>query len=226
MTEKQTTEKQMTESAAPTMRGKFIVVEGLEGAGKSNAVQMVAKVLSEHHIPFIHTREPGGTPIAEALRELWKEGKDGDIPTDTAEVLMMYAARMQLVEQVIQPALAAGNWVIGDRHNLSSQAYQGGGRNLAALVEKIGTAVLGDFAPDLTLYLDLDPEVGLTRAKGRGALDRIEQQHIDFFHRTRQRYQTLVANNPNAVQINAELPIEQVSHAIQQAVEKFLQTAA
>ncbi|MBV6541031.1 dTMP kinase [Ursidibacter maritimus] len=207
------------------MSGKFIVIEGLEGAGKSNAVRVVAAVLASHQIPVIHTREPGGTPIAEALRDLWKQGLNGEVTTDKAEALMIFAARTQLVETIIQPALAQGKWVIGDRHNMSSQAYQGGGRNLAELVDKIGEVVLDGFEPDLTIYLDLDPAIGLERAKGRGALDRIEQQHIDFFHRTRERYLALTQNNPKAVVINAEQPIEKVSDDIQQAVENFLKFA-
>lgn len=207
------------------MRGKFIAIEGLEGAGKSNAVRVVNEVLNAHGITVVNTREPGGTPIAEALRDLWKQGIDGEHTTDKAEVLMIFAARTQLVETVIQPALAAGKWVVGDRHNMSSQAYQGGGRNLHELVDNIGKAILGDFEPDLTLYLDLDPAVGLERAKGRGALDRIEQQHIDFFHRTRQRYLEITQNNLKAVIINAEQPIEKVSAEIQQRVENFLKFA-
>lgn len=207
------------------MSGKFIVVEGLEGAGKSNAQAVIAATLRRHRLDFITTREPGGTPIAEALRTLWKEGIGGEHTTDKAEVLMMYAARTQLVETVIQPALAAGKWVIGDRHNLSSLAYQGGGRNLTALVETISHAILGDFKADFTLYLDLDPRIGLERAKGRGALDRIEQQHIDFFHRTRQRYLELAQANPHIVVIDAAQTIEQVSAEIQQAVESFLKSA-
>ena len=97
------------------MRGKFIVIEGLEGAGKSNAQSVVAEVLSGQKIDFICTREPGGTPIAEALRELWKKGVEGEHTTDKAEVLMIYAARTQLLETVIIPALNQGKWVIGDR---------------------------------------------------------------------------------------------------------------
>ena len=207
------------------MRGKFIVIEGLEGAGKSNAQCVVSETLAAYGIEFITTREPGGTPIAEALRNLWKEGKDGEHTTDKAEVLMIYAARTQLVETVIEPALASGKWVIGDRHNMSSQAYQGGGRGLADLVDNVGSAILGDFEPDFTIYLDIEPSIGLERARGRGALDRIEQLDIDFFHRTRERYLALVKENPKAVVINAEPAIEQVSADIQQAVENFLKFA-
>ncbi|MDE4029925.1 dTMP kinase [Glaesserella parasuis] len=204
------------------MRGKFIVIEGLEGAGKSNAQRVVSETLAAHGIEFITTREPGGTPIAEALRNLWKEGEDSEHTTDKAEVLMIYAARTQLVETVIEPALASGKWVVGDRHNMSSQAYQGGGRGLSELVDKVGSVILGDFEPDFTIYLDIEPSMGLERARGRGALDRIEQLDIDFFHRTRERYVSLVKDNPKAVLINAEPAIEQVSADIQQAVEIFL----
>ena len=204
------------------MRGKFIVIEGLEGAGKSNAQRVVSETLAAHGIEFITTREPGGTPIAEALRNLWKEGEDGEHTTDKAEVLMIYAARTQLVETVIEPALASGKWVVGDRHNMSSQAYQGGGRGLADLVDNVASAILGDFEPDFTIYLDIEPSIGLERARERGALDRIEQLDIDFFHRTRERYVSLVKDNPKAVLINAEPAIEQVSADIQQAVENFL----
>lgn len=204
------------------MRGKFIVIEGLEGAGKSNAQRVVSETLAAHGIEFITTREPGGTPIAEALRNLWKEGEDGEHTTDKAEVLMIYAARTQLVETVIEPALASGKWVVGDRHNMSSQAYQGGGRGLSELVDKVGSVILGDFEPDFTIYLDIEPSMGLERARGRGALDRIEQLDIDFFHRTRERYVSLVKGNPKAALINAEPKIEQVSADIQQAVEIFL----
>ena len=110
---------------------------------------------------------------------------------------MLYAARLQLVENVIKPALAEGKWVIGDRHDMSSQAYQGGGRQIdQQLLATLKQTILGDFEPDLTLYLDIHPEAGLARAHGRGKLDRIEQQSLDFFHRNRARYLELVNNNP------------------------------
>lgn len=203
--------------------GKFIVIEGLEGAGKTNAQKVVCKVLKAKNIAYITTREPGGTPIAEALRDLWKNGVDGEHTTDKAEVLMLYAARTQLVETVIQPALNQGVWVVGDRHNMSTQAYQGAGRGIDdQLLTTIKQTVLGDFEPDLTIYLAVSPEVGLKRAKGRGELDRIEQQHIDFFYRTQQRYLTLVADNPKAISIDAEQPIELVSEQIRQAMVQWL----
>ncbi len=207
--------------------GKFIVIEGLEGAGKSSAIQVVVETLQQFGIKdVVFTREPGGTPLAEKLRHLIKHEVEEPV-TDKAELLMLYAARVQLVENVIKPALAQGKWVVGDRHDLSSQAYQGGGRGLDQnLMATLKSAVLGEFKPDFTLYLDVDAEIGLARARGRGALDRIEQQNLDFFHRTRARYLQLVQQDPQAVLINAEQSIELVSEDIRQAVQKFIEENA
>ncbi|HGO5815558.1 TPA: dTMP kinase [Mannheimia haemolytica] len=205
------------------MRGKFIVIEGLEGAGKTTAHQVILKELEQAGIiDVVMTREPGGTPLAEKLRHLIKHETEEPI-NDKAELLMLYAARVQLVENVIKPALAKGKWVLGDRHDMSSQAYQGGGRKLDRhLLETLKESVLGTFEPDLTIYLDLDPVIGLERARGRGELDRIEQQSLDFFYRTRERYLELTRNNDKAVIINAEQPIEQVTADIQQAIRNWL----
>lgn len=204
------------------MAGKFIVIEGLEGAGKSTAHQCVVDTLKELGInDVVFTREPGGTPLAEKLRHLIKHETEEPV-TDKAELLMLYAARIQLVDNVIKPALAQGKWVVGDRHDMSSQAYQGGGRQLGeAFLTHLKQIVLGDFEPDLTLYLDIDPAVGLARARGRGELDRIEQQDLDFFHLTRARYLALVKDNPKAVMINAEQSIEQVQADIKSAVKNW-----
>ncbi|HDL5700350.1 TPA: dTMP kinase [Mannheimia haemolytica] len=205
------------------MRGKFIVIEGLEGAGKTTAHQVILKELEQAGVTdVVMTREPGGTPLAEKLRHLIKHETEEPV-TDKAELLMLYAARVQLVENVIKPALAEGKWVLGDRHDMSSQAYQGGGRKLDRhLLETLKESVLGTFEPDLTIYLDLDPVIGLERARGRGELDRIEQQSLDFFYRTRERYLELTQHNDKAVIINAEQPIEQVTADIQQAIRNWL----
>ncbi|MDO4430633.1 MAG: dTMP kinase [Lonepinella koalarum] len=205
------------------MKGKFIVIEGLEGAGKTTATQAIVEALQAEGIEhFVFTREPGGTPLAEKLRHLIKHENDEPI-TDKAELLMLYAARIQLVENVIKPALTEGKWVIGDRHDLSSQAYQGGGRQLdKQLLTDLKNRILADFEPDFTLYLDLDPAIGLARAKGRGELDRIEQQALDFFQRTRQRYLELIKDNPKAVVINAEQSLEKVTADIKSAVKHFV----
>ena len=137
---------------------------------------------------------------------------------------MFYAARVQLVETVIKPALANGKWVIGDRHDLSTQAYQGGGRGIdQTMLATLRNAVLGDFRPDLTLYLDVTPEVGLKRARARGELDRIEQESFDFFNRTRARYLELAAQDSSIRTIDATQSLEDVTQDIQQTVTQWLQ---
>ena len=206
------------------MKSKFIVIEGLEGAGKTTARDALVAVLHEHGIhDVVFTREPGGTPLAEQLRVLVKQGIDGEQVTDKAELLMLYAARVQLVENVIKPALARGAWVIGDRHDLSSQAYQGGGRGLdAQLMTTLRDAVLGDFRPDLTLYLDVTPEIGLQRARARGELDRIEQESLRFFERTRERYLALAAQDPSILTIDATQNIADVTLSLQGALRSWL----
>ncbi|MCC8374784.1 MULTISPECIES: dTMP kinase [Photorhabdus] len=206
------------------MNGKFIVIEGLEGAGKTSAMKTVVDILQQHGIQnLIFTREPGGTPLAEKLRGLIKQGVEGEPLTDKAEVLMLYAARVQLVENVIKPALARGTWVVGDRHDLSSQAYQGGGRGIDKnLMTSLRDTVLGDFRPDLTIYLDLPPQIGLLRARERGELDRIEKESIDFFDRTRSRYLEFAAQDKRIVTVDAAQPIEQVQADICQVLGQWL----
>ncbi|MRS88482.1 dTMP kinase [Enterobacteriaceae bacterium RIT714] len=209
------------------MRSNYIVIEGLEGAGKTTARNVVVDTLKELGIEeMVFTREPGGTQLAEKLRSLVLDIKSvGDEAiNDKAEVLMFYAARVQLVETVIKPALAKGCWVIGDRHDLSTQAYQGGGRGIdQTMLATLRDAVLGDFRPNLTLYLDVTPEVGLKRARARGELDRIEQESLDFFNRTRARYLELAAQDRSIRTIDATQSLEDVTQSIRKTVTAWLQ---
>jgi dTMP kinase len=202
------------------MNGKFIVIEGLEGAGKSTAVATIANWLEQQGIAYISVREPGGTPFAESLRDLIKADWQETI-TAEAELLLMYAARVQLVENVIKPALAKGTWVIGDRHDLSSRAYQGGGRELGdSTLQQLKQITLKDFRPDLTLVLDIAPEVGLQRAAARGELDRIERNALEFFSRTRERYLQIAATEADIDVIDAQQLIEQVQQNIVAKLEQ------
>ncbi|HHG3264053.1 TPA: dTMP kinase [Vibrio parahaemolyticus] len=206
------------------MKANFIVVEGLEGAGKSTAIKTILDTLKQAGIEnIVNTREPGGTPLAEKMRALVKEEHEGEELKDMTELLLLYAARVQLVENVIKPALANGQWVVGDRHDLSSQAYQGGGRQIdASLMKNLRDTTLGDFKPAFTLYMDIDPRIGLERARGRGELDRIEKMDISFFERTRERYLEIANADPSIVVINAEQSIEEVSRDIQDALNEWL----
>ena len=202
-----------------TTLGRFIVVEGLEGAGKTSAIRTIQQWLNEHQIPFISTREPGGTPLAEQIRTLVKQVQDEIVAPET-ELLLMYASRVQLVKTVIQPALQQGSWVLGDRHDLSSRAYQGGGRQLdEGLINSIRQVVLGDLTPDLTLYLDIDPALGLARAAHRGELDRIEQEQLAFFERTRAKYLDIAATEPAIIVIDAGQALAEVQQALQHALD-------
>ncbi|MGP9802492.1 dTMP kinase [Rheinheimera sp. NSM] len=206
-----------------TAAAKFIVVEGLEGAGKSSAIAHVKQYLQQQGVEVVCTREPGGTPLAESLRNLVKQVQTTEVVAPQTELLLMYAARMQLLCNVIKPALAQGKWVLADRHDMSSRAYQGGGRQLdEAFINQLRNAVLGDLRPDLTLYLDIDPAVGLERARQRGELDRIEQEQLVFFQRTRQKYLQIAATEPNIVVIDAGQSLEQVQHSITDALNKAL----
>ncbi|GAB2924507.1 dTMP kinase [Rheinheimera gaetbuli] len=202
---------------------KFIVVEGLEGAGKSTAIAHIKSWLSARNIVPVCTREPGGTPLAEKLRDLVKQVRDNEQVAPETELLLMYAARMQLISNVIKPALAQGHWVLGDRHDMSSRAYQGGGRGLSDdIINPLRQMVLGSLQPDLTLYLDIDPALGLERARSRGELDRIEQEQLAFFQRTRTKYLQIATSEANIAVIDANLPLVQVQQQISAALDKAL----
>ncbi|MCG6199962.1 dTMP kinase [Psychromonas antarctica] len=213
-------------SALKKLANKFIVIEGLEGAGKSTAISYIDKWLALQNMPaekIVYTREPGGTELAERIRDIVKMEVQGETLQDKAELLLMYAARVQLVEHIIKPALADGKVVIGDRHNYSSLAYQGGGRGIdMALIEGLKQLSLGDFTADLTLYLDIEPELGLSRARGRGELDRIERQAISFFQRTRAVFLDLVAKDQNAFTIDASQTPLLVEKAIFTQLDNWL----
>lgn len=209
-----------------SLTGKLIVIEGLEGAGKSTAVDTVLNFLAAQQIKTITTREPGGTTIGEQLRTIIKNPEYKESMDDKCELLLLYAARIQLLEEVIKPALNQGCWVVADRFELSTKAYQGGGRGINLdLIEQLSAFCLQGFKPHLTLYLDIHPEIGMQRARSRGAFDRIEQQSIDFFHRVHTTYNKYVAADDKAVVIDATDSMAEVQSAIQTALAKFVESS-
>lgn len=168
--------------------GKFITIEGTEGVGKSTNLAFVHNWLQAHGIDVVVTREPGGTPLAEEVRGLLLSKRE-EMVDETAELLLVFAARAQHLQQVIKPALARGAWVLCDRFTDATYAYQGGGRGLNLhTIAQLEQLVQGDLRPDLTLILDIDVELGLNRAKARGELDRFESETLAFFERVRAAY--------------------------------------
>ena len=204
-------------------KGHFIVVEGLEGAGKSTALNTIKSFLTGHVPELITTREPGGTRVGEAARHLIKESVLTEPLDPRAELLLLYASRVQLLEQVIRPALNRGCWVLADRFELSTWAYQGGGRQLDhAMISHLSSFCLHDFKPDLTLFLDISPQQGLKRVRRRGKADRIEQESLSFFADVYDGYQEQIKNIHNVVVIDASKPLAEVQQLISTALDRYL----
>lgn len=183
-------------------RGRFITFEGIEGAGKSSLLRAVATALTGQGRVVRTTREPGGTPLAEDIRALVLARRAAGMPP-TTELMLMFAARAAHVSQLIEPALAKGEWVLCDRFTDASHAYQGGGRGIdTGTIDSLSRIAHPGLMPDLTLLLDLPPELGLARAQGRGdAGDRFEDEALGFFTRVRARYLELAAREPRRVHV-------------------------
>ncbi len=197
-------------------RGIFITIEGVEGVGKSTNIEFIKQYLGNLNIDYLVTREPGGTLLAENIRDLLLSiGEDS--PVELCELLLIFSARAQHIEKVIEPALKGGTWVICDRFTDATYAYQGGGRGMnAKLISELETMVQGSLRPDLTIILDLDPETGLSRARNRGELDRFEREHVDFFMKVREVYLQIAANYPErCAVINAGNELDEVSRDIE-----------
>jgi dTMP kinase len=203
--------------------GLFITLEGGEGVGKSTNLQFIQQWLSQHQIPVTVTREPGGTAVAEKIRSVLLERQDEAI-SEQAELLLMFAARAQHLQNLIKPALQQGQWVLCDRFTDATYAYQGGGRHMdMQTIAWLEQMVQGDLRPDLTLLLDAPIELGMQRAQKRGALDRFEVEQIDFFKRVQQTYLQRAAEHPHRYQIiDASLPLEQVQAQISAVLERLI----
>ena len=204
-------------------RGAFITLEGIEGAGKSTCVALLRQLLQAHGRAFLETREPGGTPLGEELRALLLDHRSAGMSPDT-ELLLMFAARAEHLQQKILPALEHGRWVLCDRFTDATYAYQGGGRGIpAARIQRLEEWVQKGLKPDLTLLLDLPPEAGLERAGRRSAPDRFEAETLAFFHRVRQAYLDLARADPRRIRvIDASRPLPEVQRQVATAVREFM----
>jgi len=205
--------------------GQFITLEGGEGVGKSTNLTFIKQMLEEAGITVVTTREPGGTAFAENIRQLLLDNRE-ELVSDNAELLMMFAARAQHIQQVIQPALTQGYWVLCDRFTDATYAYQGGGRGMdISMIEWLEDRVQGSLRPDLTLLLDAPIDVGMDRASKRGKLDRFESEKMAFFERVRTAYLARAEQNPQIIKIiNAALSLEKVQDNIALSIRQLLDT--
>jgi dTMP kinase len=194
---------------------QFITLEGIEGAGKSTQKVALCRLLDANGITYIETREPGGTPYAESIRQLLLTRSE-DAPSAKTELLLMFAARAQHLETKIIPALEAGAWVVCDRFTDATYAYQGGGRQLPVdWIQSLEILVQGVRRPDLTLIFDIPVEMGLARADLRGALDRIESEDIAFFERVRAMYQEIASRDTERIMtLDATADIDTVTESM------------
>ena len=204
-------------------RGRFITVEGIEGAGKSTQMEVIGEFLGARNIPVVMTREPGGTHLGEAVRELLLNPDNHGMATD-AELLLVFAARAEHLHKVIRPALESGDWVLSDRFTDATYAYQGGGRGIAqARIGALEEWVQGSLRPDLTLLLDVPVEAGMARIAKRGQPDRFERENREFFQRIRDNYLQRATAEPRRFRrIEAGAPLEQVSREVLEAIGALL----
>ena len=203
------------------MRGKFITLEGIEGSGKSTSLDTISKSLETHNIEFIVTKEPGGGPLGKDLRKMLLDKKTSI--SSEVELLLMMADRKNHIDNIVEPSLEKGVWVISDRYLDSSYAYQGGGRQIDVSKIDLFTELLKLPIPDLTLLFDLSPEIALQRAKNRSELDRFESEPMDFHQRIREAYLTLANDNiERYVVIDASKDIQNVKDQVQKQLNQFI----
>ena len=204
------------------MRGKFITLEGIEGSGKSTSLDTISNILDTLNIEFIITKEPGGCPLGKDLRKILLDKKTSISPE--VELLLMMADRKNHIDNIVEPCLEKGVWVISDRYLDSSYAYQGGGRQIDTSKIDLLTELLKLPTPDLTILFDLSPEIALQRAKNRSELDRFESEPIDFHQRIREAYLNLANDNVERyVVIDASKDIQNVKDQVQKKVNQFIE---
>ena len=201
-------------------KGKFITIDGVEGAGKSTQIDLICSYLYRKGIEVVRTREPGGTNLGEKIRTLLLDVDNKEMHSDT-ELLLMFSSRNELIQNKIIPALNVGKWVVSDRFTDASFAYQGGGRMLSLdRITLLENWVLGSFKPDLTFLLDISVEIGMTRVEARNAKDRIEQEERAFFERVRSVFIERSKIYPDRIKlINAERSVDEIQTQIQSIIE-------
>lgn len=204
-------------------QGRFITVEGTEGVGKSTNMAFIENWLKQSGKELVITREPGGTELGEKLREVLLDAKEQSMCDDT-ELLLMFAARAQHLQEVILPALESGKWVLCDRFTDSTYAYQGGGRGIEfSRIAELEQWVQGERRPDMTIILDLPVEVGLERAGNRSTPDRFELEKHDFFNNVRNAFLARATENPTRYAIiDASPSVDEVQQSIQSVLEKLV----
>ncbi|WP_372742069.1 dTMP kinase [Neptunomonas sp.] len=204
-------------------KGCFITIEGTEGVGKSTNVEFIRQYLADKGIDLRLTREPGGTPLAEEIRELLLKPRE-EVVCDDAEILLVFAARAQHVDQVIKPTLEKGGWVLSDRFTDATFAYQGAGRGISwNRIQQLEQYVLGDLRPDLTILLDIPVEEGMARVMQRGEPDRFEREKLDFFDKVRQGYHHRLRAEPDRFAlIDASQSLQGVQQQIAAALAEKL----
>ena len=204
------------------MRGRFITVEGIEGTGKSTNIAFLTERIEAHGHKVVTSREPGGTPMAEKIRQLLLDHGQEPLPA-IAELLLFFAARSLHLQNMILPTLEEGTWVISDRFTDASRAYQAAGRGLPAdSVETLAGWVLSGLEPDLTVLLDAPAEIGMRRAKSRGEGDRMDNETLEFYERVREAYLQLAERDPERfVVVNADQPLDAVQREIEQGVARL-----
>jgi dTMP kinase len=202
--------------------GIFLTIEGIEGVGKSTAVNFIANYLKEKNKNVLLTREPGGTLVAENIRKILLTPSTETILPET-ELLLMFASRIQHIAHVVKPALQSGKWVVSDRFTDASFAYQGGGRKIdVAHIDMLEKWLVTDLQPNVTILLDASPEIGLQRAKHRGPQDRIEMEKLEFFERVRAAYLTRAKKDPARFRvIDASQPLDKVQADILKVVDVY-----
>ena len=203
-------------------RGKFITVEGIEGTGKSTNIDFLTSLIEASGFDVVRTREPGGTPMAEKIRQLLLDHDQEPLP-EIAELLLFFASRSLHLQNAIVPALKEGKWVICDRFTDASRAYQGSGRGLDLdRIERLAEWVQEGLEPDMTILLDAPAKIGMQRAAARGDADRMDSQELSFYRRVRSGYLTLANAHPDRFAVvDASQPLDQVQASIAVEVSRF-----